>query len=35
MKPCGAASMDAVLASIRKMQATAMDFGIDAISARD
>jgi hypothetical protein len=35
MKPCGAALMDAALASIRKMQAAAMDFEIDAISARD
>jgi hypothetical protein len=33
MKPCGVAFMDAVLASIRKMQAIPMDFGIDAISA--
>jgi len=35
MKPCGAALMDTVLAGIRKMQAAAMDFEIDAISAKD
>jgi hypothetical protein len=31
MKPCGAALMDAVLASIRKMQATAMEDRTDDI----
>jgi hypothetical protein len=34
MKPCGSALLDAVPASIRKMQAAAMDFGIDAISTK-
>src|SRR5437762_9881514 len=35
MKPCGAALIDAVPASIRKMQAAAMDLGTDDIRTKD
>jgi hypothetical protein len=35
MKPCGAALIDAVPASIRKMQPAATELGIDDISTKD
>jgi hypothetical protein len=35
MKPCGAALIDTVLASIRKMQAVTRDLGANDISAKN